>query len=60
MAIKSDPYRPSTRMLIEPWLVEAALGRLAPHSLSPAEQRQIRQVTRKANQVTWPRWWVAR
>src|SRR5215469_1732449 len=40
MARKLDPYRETARIVLEPWLVEAALARLA-HPLSPADQRTI-------------------
>jgi Family of unknown function (DUF5681) len=38
MARKLDPYRETARIVLEPWLVEAALARLK-GALSPADQR---------------------
>src|SRR6516165_7596893 len=45
MAKKLDRYRDTVRVVLEPWLVEAALARL-PQTLSPADQRTIVQATR--------------
>jgi hypothetical protein len=56
MARKLDPYRETARMVLEPWLVEAALARLD-RRLSPAEQRTIVKATRTPNKVKWPEWW---
>src|SRR4051812_42099067 len=38
MATKLDRYRPSARMMLEPWLVEEALSRLGDRRLSRDEQ----------------------
>ena len=56
MAKKLDPYRETARMALEPWLVEAALARLA-QTLSPADQRIIVKATRTPHTVRWPEWW---
>jgi hypothetical protein len=56
MAKKLDPYRETARMALEPWLVEAALARLA-QPLSPAEQRIVVKATRTPHKVRWPKWW---
>ena len=56
MARKLDPYRKTVRIVLEPWLVEAALARL-PHTLSPADQRIIVEATRTPHKVRWPKWW---
>jgi hypothetical protein len=56
MAKKLDPYRETARMVLEPWLVEAALARLD-RSLSPAEQRTVVKATRTPRRVRWPNWW---
>jgi hypothetical protein len=56
MAKKLDPYRETARMALEPWLVEAALGRLD-QRLSPTDQRTIVKATRTPNRVRWPNWW---
>ena len=57
MARKLDRYRKTAvRIVLEPWLVEAALARL-PHTLSPADQRTIVKATRTPQKVRWPKWW---
>jgi hypothetical protein len=56
MAKKLDPYRETARMLLEPWLVEAALARLD-RKLNPDEQRNIVKATRTPHKVRWPEWW---
>jgi hypothetical protein len=56
MAKKLDPYRETARLLLEPWLVAAALARLG-RTLSPAEQRIIVNATRTPHKVRWPEWW---
>jgi hypothetical protein len=56
MARKLDPYRKTVRIVLEPWLVEAALARL-PHTLNPADQRTIVKATRTPHKVRWPKWW---
>jgi hypothetical protein len=56
MAKKLDPHRETARMVLEPWLVEAALARLD-RRLSPADQRTIVKATRTPHKVKWPDWW---
>jgi hypothetical protein len=56
MARKLDPYRETARMVLEPWLVEAALARLD-RRLSPADQRIVVKATRIPHKVRWPEWW---
>ena len=56
MARKLDRYRKTVRIVLEPWLVEAALARL-PHTLSSADQRTILKATRTPHKVRWPKWW---
>ena len=56
MAKKLDRYRDTVRVVLEPWLVEAALARL-PQTLSPADQRTIVQATHTPHKVRWPKWW---
>ena len=46
MATKLDRYRPSARMLLEPWLVEKALARLGDRRLSREEQTKVFQAAR--------------
>jgi Family of unknown function (DUF5681) len=57
MAKKLDPYRETARIVLEPWLVEAALARLS-QTLGPADQRTIVKATRTPGKVRWPEWWT--
>jgi hypothetical protein len=59
MARTIDPYRETARLVLEPWLVEAALARLD-RVLSPAEQRIVVEATRTPHKVKWPEWWSER
>jgi hypothetical protein len=56
MAKKLDPYRKTARIVLEPWLVEAALARLG-HGLTPTEQRTVLGAARTPHKVRWPEWW---
>ena len=60
MATKLDRYRPSARMVLEPWLVEEALSRLGDRRLSRDEQEKVVRVTRTPSKVRWPDWWEIR
>jgi hypothetical protein len=60
MASKLDRYRPSARMVLEPWVVEQALARLGEGSLSVEEQTKIVRVVRTPHKVRWPDWWKVR
>ena len=58
MAVKQDRYRPTARMRIEPWLVEAALARLDDKRLTPEQQAIVVGATRIPKKVRWPHWWT--
>lgn len=57
MIIKLDPYRPTARAKIEPWLVQAALDRFGERRLTLTEQAEVWQATRMPGKVRWPDWW---
>mgnify|MGYP001819886794 CR=1 FL=1 len=57
MAVKLDRYRDTSRMALEPWLVEAAMERLGDQRLSIQEQQEVYRATRTPSQVNWPEWW---
>jgi hypothetical protein len=59
MATKLDPFRESAWMVLEPWLVEAALKRLGDRRLRIEEQRSIVAATRTPHKVRWPACWEA-
>jgi hypothetical protein len=51
---KHDRYREKARMLLEPWVVEAALARFAEKRLTPKEQEIVLKATRTPAKVRWP------
>ena len=57
MATKLDRYRPSARIMLEPWLVEEALARLGDRRLSLEEQAKVVRAVRTPHKVRWPDWW---
>lgn len=57
LARKLDPYRPSARMMLEPWIVVAALRRLGDRMLTREEQQIVLAATRTPHMVKWPDWW---
>ena len=57
MAVKLDPYRPAARMMLEPWVVDAALKRLGERQLTVEEQAEVWFSTRTPRKVSWPDWW---
>jgi hypothetical protein len=57
MARKLDRYRNTARMMLEPWIVEAALARLERH-LTPAELEIVVAATRNPLKMRWPDWWT--
>jgi len=57
MAAKLDRLRPTTRMALEPWLVEMGLERLGERQLTLAEQQTVWKATRTPWKVEWPEWW---
>jgi hypothetical protein len=57
MAELLDGFRPTARMVVEPWLIEAALARRGDRQLSVAEQEIVVAATRRPGKVRWPNWW---
>ena len=55
---KLDRYRETARILLEPWIVEAALARFGEKQLTPEEQEIVLKATRTPTRVRWPDWWV--
>ena len=60
MVQKLNRDGPSPRILMEPWLVEAALARLGSRVLTAEEQREVWGATHTPNKVRWPPWWTER
>ena len=44
-------------MLLEPWIVEAALERLGKRRLTREQQEIVVRATRTPRKVRWPAWW---
>lgn len=57
MAKKLDRYRSTVRMMLEPWIIAAALARLGDRQLSLEEQKVVVEATRTPHKVAWPDWW---
>lgn len=48
------------KLMLKPWIVEAALAWLGSRRLSPEEQQTVLSSTHTPHKVRWPDWWVAR
>ena len=57
MGRKLDRYRDSAHLLLEPWIIEAALVRLGARRLTLAEQAIVSAAARTPHKVRWPDWW---
>jgi hypothetical protein len=57
MGRKLDRYGETARMVLEPWIVEAALARLGDQHLTLVEQEVVVRATRTPGKVRWPDWW---
>lgn len=57
MATKLDRFRETAHMVLEPWLVEAALARLGDRRLTREEQEVVVLAVRTPRKVRWPDWW---
>jgi hypothetical protein len=45
-------------MMLEPWIIEAALARFGEKQLTPEEQEIVLKATPNTDQGPWPDWWV--
>lgn len=59
MVTKLYPSCRTARMMIEPWLVQAALARLGDRRFTREQQEEIVRSTRCPHHVDWPDWWDA-
>jgi hypothetical protein len=57
MAKMLFPTKEYAKVLLEPWLVKAALDRLGDRRLTLDEQRTVFDATRTPDKVKWPEWW---
>lgn len=61
MGVKLNPFnKERVRWELQPWIVEAALARLAGRVLTADEQCEVWHVTRRPKTVNWPEWWTYR
>jgi hypothetical protein len=58
MGKKLCAFTDKARVLLEPWIVEAALARRGDEPLTVEEQRTVMAATRTPWKVKWPEWWV--
>ena len=47
----------NVRLKLRPWIIEAALDRMAPKTLSVDEQRIVLAATYTPAKIRWPEWW---
>jgi hypothetical protein len=47
----------NVRLMLKPWIVEAALAQMPSGHLSVDEQRVVVASTRTPEKVRWPSWW---
>lgn len=60
-AVRLHPEsKDQVRLMLKPWIVEAALARLGDRQLSPREQEVVIASTRTPAKVQWPTWWSVR
>lgn len=59
MAVRLNQHsEQNVRLMLKPWIVEAAVQRMRPGQLSPDEQRIVIASTRSPEKVRWPDWWL--
>ena len=56
----NETSKEKVRLMLKPWIVEAALTRMLAGQLSSEEQRVVLASTRTPEKVCWPDWWVAK
>lgn len=60
MAVRLNEHsKQNVRLMLKPWIVEAALARMKPNQLTIEEQYTVLASTRTPQKVRWPEWWVA-
>ena len=57
IALRIVNRRTRKHVLLEPWIVEAALSRLPPDALDEEEQAVVMRSTSTPHKVAWPAWW---
>jgi hypothetical protein len=49
-----------SRLMLKPWIVEAAIARIGSRQFSVEEQQTVLASTRTPEKVRWPDWWTIR
>lgn len=58
LGVLLNPHdKQQVRLMLKPWIVQAALSRLGSRRLSAQEQSIVLASTRNPEQVSWPDWW---
>ena len=61
LAVKKYPKdKERVRWELNPWIVEAALGRIGNTQLTADQQREVWKATRTPHKVNWPDWWIVK
>ena len=55
----NETSKENVRLMLKPWIIEAALARMSPQQLTDDEQRIIAASTQTPHKVRWPDWWQA-
>lgn len=58
IAAKLDAHRPTARIALKPWVVEAALARMGNRRLDTEQQKVVWKATQTPWKVRWPKWWT--
>lgn len=56
----NEKSKENVRLMLKPWIVEAALARMPSHQLTEDEQRIVAASTQTPHKVPWPDWWQVR
>lgn len=60
MAVRLNRYsEDNVRLMLKPWIVEAALARIKNGQLSHEDQQIVVASTHSPEKVRWPDWWLA-
>lgn len=61
MALRINQHsKDGVRLMLKPWIVEAAVQRMKAGQLSLDEQKTVMASTRSPQKVRWPEWWTVR
>lgn len=58
IAVMLDTYRPTARLALETWVIEAALASMSDQQLTATEQQIVVAAARAPHKVRWPNWWM--